>query len=57
MKTTVNYYDSTATRIVRIHTYERRDAADRAMARARAKGQSSAIAGRRTVLDPPTTHS
>lgn len=56
MTTTVLYYDSTATCIVREHTYSTRTAADRAMRRAAKRHQIAAIAGRRTSTDAPTCH-
>jgi outer membrane lipoprotein SlyB len=56
MKTIVNYYDSSATRIVRSREYPTIRHARRAMARAAKRHVIAALAGTRLASDPPTVH-
>jgi hypothetical protein len=56
MKTIVNYYDPSATRIVRSREYPSFSHARRAMARAAKRHVIAALAGTRLAIDPPTVH-
>jgi len=54
--TTVNFYDSTATKIIRTRTYGDAALARRAIRRAQRRGQIAGMAGIRTAHDQPTCH-
>ena len=56
MSVTVNYYDSTATKIVRTRAYADQKLAWAAIRRAQKRGQIALFAGVRKASDPPTCH-
>lgn len=53
---TVHFYCNGGREIARTRSYADRKSAERAMARARARGQISMYAGVRTTRDQPTAH-